>query len=276
MVIRAAARLALCFLAAHALAGALTSVLWWALDSGPLAADPELVLADHAAAPTVRVYGDHPDLDAWSAARRTADALDDAGGFDRSVLLVTIPTGSGWVDPVQVAAVEDWAGGDVATVAMRYSSAPSAAVFAMRPALATESARAILTEITGRLRDEPAQDRPRLVVHGLSLGALAGVSALADPGIADLVDAALWQGSPGSGTTVALGDELADEPTHRCTVTVVNPDDPVAELTWGLLRDPLRALQVLSALPGSDSASPGVGHRYQPVVPPLGCVFPGG
>lgn len=279
MVIRTATRLAVGLLATHSLILALTSMLWWAFDSGPLAGDPDLVLTGPTTGAVVRVFGDHPGLDPVAAARRTVEALDAAGGFDRSVLVVTIPTGSGWVDPDQVTAVENWAGGDVATVAMRYSSAPSAAVYALRPGLAAESARAILAEVTGRIRSLPPQQRPHLVVHGLSLGAQAGAAALTDPGIAELVDAVLWQGPPGAdaveqAVSRAL-DSGAASSVHDCTVTVVNPDDPVAELTWGLLLEPSRAIRVLATLPGSDSEAPGVGHRYRPVTPPPECVSPG-
>ena len=284
---RVVARVTLYAVIVYALVGALGSALWWALDSGPLAADPRLVLNDRAASSAIRVYGDHPGLDPDHAARLTTDTLVGAGGFDRSVLLVTIPTGSGWVDPAQVTAIEDWSGGDVATVAMRYSSAPSAAVYSLRPELAADSAHAILAEITSRLRALPHDDRPRLVVHGLSLGAQAGVAALRDPAVAGLVDVALWQGRPGSAAmaTAAAAPSAAaapfaavppgSEPLARCTVSEVNPDDPVAELGRDLLRNPVRALRVLSALPGSDSASPGIGHRYRPVLPPSGCVSPG-
>ena len=138
-MIRRAARILFFAVAGYTLLGALVAHLWWALDSGPLTSEPQLVLTDRPLTPAVRVYGDHPELDARDAARLTADALDDAGGFDRSVLVVTIPTGSGWVDPDQVGAFEDWASGDVATVAMRYSSAPSAAVYALRPEVAAIS-----------------------------------------------------------------------------------------------------------------------------------------
>ncbi len=287
MVTRAVARITLYAVIVYTLVGALGSALWWALDSGPLAADPRLVLNDRATSPAIRVYGDHRGLDPDHAARLTTDALVGAGGFDRSVLLVTIPTGSGWVDPAQVTAIEDWSGGDVATVAMRYSSAPSAAVYALRPELAADSAHAILVEITSRLRALPRDDRPRLVVHGLSLGAQAGAEALRDPGVAGLVDAALWQGRPGAATVAtasaapsataapATADPAGSEPLARCTVIEVNSDDPVAELGRDLLRDPVRALRVLSALPGSDSAAPGIGHRYRPILPPSGCVSAG-
>lgn len=275
MVIRVAARLVLTLLVLHAGLTAFLACLWWAFESGPLSGDPEIVLEDQSGTPAVRVYGDHPDLTPRAAAQRTADALQTAGGFDRAVLVVTIPTGSGWVDPDQVAATEDWAGGDIATVAMRYSSAPSGAVFALRPELATRSAHALLSEITGRLRTLAPDARPDLVVHGLSLGARAGASALTDPAIAGLVDSALWQGPPGSRTGPGPG---AVVPTHsgpdHCTVSVVNPDDPVAALSWGLLREPGNAISVLASLPGSDSAAPGTGHRYRPVLPPPGCVPP--
>lgn len=268
MVIRAAGRFLLYALAAHALALAILSGLWWAFDSGPLTSDPELVLTRVADTAAVRVYGDHTELDVDSAARRTVAALEEAGGFERSVLMVTIPTGSGWVDPDEVSAIEDWAGDDIATVAMRYSAAPSGAVFALRPELAVDSARALLREVTRHLRELPEHDRPRLVVHGLSLGAQAGVAALEDPTISELVDATLWQGLPG-----AAADR--SRPVGRCEVSEVNPDDPVARLSWDLLREPVRAIGVLAALPGSDSTTPGIGHRYLPITPPDGCVTPG-
>lgn len=277
MVTRVVARITFYAMVIYMLVGALGSVVWWALDSGPLATDPRLVLNDPAASPAIRVYGDHPGLDPDHAARLTTDALVAAGGFDRSILLVTIPTGSGWVDPEQVTAIEDWSGGDVATVAMRYSSAPSAAVYALRPELAADSAHAILAEITSRLRALPRDDRPRLVVHGLSLGAQAGAAALRDPAVAGLVDVALWQGRPGAAamSTASAAPSTAapggPEPLARCTVIEVNSDDPVAELGGDLLRDPVRALRVLSALPGSDSTAPGIGHRYRPVLPPSRC-----
>lgn len=269
MMPRIAARLLLVVLALHAISTAAGATLWWALDSGPLTSEPELVLAARSGHGAVRTFGDYPGLDPRTAARRTVDKLADAGGFDRSVLVVVIPTGSGWVDPVQVTATERWAGGDIATVAMRYSSAPSAAAYLLRPDLATRSASALLTEVTGRLRALDRDVRPQLVVHGLSLGARAGSAALADPAIESLVDSALWQGLPG-GSTEAGRPHRSD----RCTVSSMNADDPVTQLSWGLLRDPRRAVRVLTALPGSDSAAPGAGHRYRPILPPPGCVTP--
>lgn len=265
----------LVLVALHAVTTAAGAALWWSLDRGPLSLTPTIVLADRSAHGAVRVYGDYPDLEPRAAARRTVDRLEAAGGLERSVLVVTVPTGSGWVDPLQVEATEEWAGGDVATVALRYSSAPSAAVYLLRPELATRSARALLTEVLDRLRTLGASRRPQLVVHGVSLGARGGSAALTDPEIGSGVDSAVWQGLPGArATTGGPGRTVVSRSAGHCVVSSVNPDDPVAELSWELLRDPGRAARVLAALPGSDSATPGAGHRYRPVLPPSGCVIP--
>lgn len=272
----AAARLVIGLLAVYAVVAALGAALWWSFDSGPWTSSPVLVLTEPSHNGGVRVYGDYPDLDASDAAQRTADNLAAQGGFDRSVLMVAVPTGSGWIDSAQVHAIERWAGGDVATVAMRYSSAPSGAVYVLRPEVAERSAHALLAEITERLRAIPPEARPQLVVHGLSLGAQAGSAALADRSIADLVDATLWQGLPGAhaGSSSHVDNLGGVGRMDRCIISAINPDDPVADLSWDLLREPGRAIKVLAALPGADSAAPGIGHRYAPVLPPPGCVTP--
>src|SRR5690606_30708978 len=63
VVTRVVARVTFYAMVIYMLGGALGSVVWWALDSGPLATDPRLVLNDPAASPAIRVYGDHPGLD---------------------------------------------------------------------------------------------------------------------------------------------------------------------------------------------------------------------
>lgn len=242
--------------------------LWWAFDSGPLSQEPRLVLTESADSGAVRVYGDYPGEDVGQAAQWTVDRLVAAGGVERKHLVVALPTGSGWIDPVQVLATEDWAGGDVATVSVRYSAAPSGAVYILRPALAIDSAHALLSEVAGRLRTIPPAERPTLLVHGQSLGAYAGAAALEDPALAEVVDIALWQGSPG-----ARGRTAESGPVP-CTVSSINSDDPVAELSWDLLREPVRAAGILADLPGSASASPGTRHTYLPLTPPDECPAP--
>ncbi|MDN6386260.1 MAG: alpha/beta-hydrolase family protein [Corynebacterium sp.] len=238
---------------------------WWAFDRGPLAQHPRDVLTEPAASGAVRVYGDHPGQDATAAARDTVDELVDAGGLERGIVLVTLPTGSGWVDPVQVEAVEDWADGDVANVAVRYARTPSAGAYLRRPALAEQAATALLREVTERVEELDAARRPAVVVQGQSLGVGAGLAAvrqLAQDGAAAPA-AQLWQGRPG---TVAAPAE------DRCTVDEINDDDPVAALGPGLLLDPVAAVGVLADLPGSASSTAGTRHSYRPVLPPQGCV----
>lgn len=239
------------------------SALWWSLDSGPFSQSPRDILDEPSPVGAVRVFGDHPGEDATTAARETVDALERAGGLDRRVLSIDLPTGSGWVDPDQVTAVEDWAGADVASVAVRYSSAPSAVVLLMHRDLAEASARALISEVVDRVAQRPATDRPRIIVHGQSLGALVGADVLADPRLDRAVAARLWQGMPGG-----AGDPA---PADRCTVSQVNADDPVGRLTTNLLHRPGEALSVLSDLPGSEKQPVGSGHSYGGVLPPTGC-----
>lgn len=227
---------------------ALTGVAWWMFDAGPLAQHPRDVLAEVSPHGAVRVFGDHPGQDAAVAARDTVDDLVAAGGLQRDVVVVAMPTGSGWVDPDQVEAVEQWADGDVATVAVRYARVPSAVAFLLCPELAEASATHLLQEVVDRVDELPESERPEIVVHGQSLGVVAGMAAL--EALETGVSAALWQGRPG---TVAAPASAA------CTVDAVNQDDPVA------------AVGVLADLPGSESAAAGTLHSYQPVLPPDGC-----
>ena len=229
-------------------------------DSGPLAQHPRDVLAEVSPHGAVRVFGDHPGQDAAVAARDTVDDLVAAGGLQRDVVVVAMPTGSGWVDPDQVEAVEQWADGDVATVAVRYARVPSAVAFLLCPELAEASATHLLQEVVDRVDELPESERPEIVVHGQSLGVVAGMAAL--EALETGVSAALWQGRPG---TVAAPASAA------CTVDAVNQDDPVAALGWGLFADPVAAVGVLADLPGSESAAAGTLHSYQPVLPPDGC-----
>lgn len=47
--------------------------------------------------------------------------LKRQGGFQRSILIIVTPTGTGWVDPSAMDSVEYLHDGDVASVAMQYS-----------------------------------------------------------------------------------------------------------------------------------------------------------
>lgn len=244
-------------------AGPLAGATWWAFDEGPLMQHPRDILTETSPVGAVRVFGDYPGKDVDVAARETVDALVEDGGFAKDVVMIALPTGSGWVDPGQVDAVEDWADGDVATVSVRYAHTPSAVAYLMRPDLAEASATALLQEVLDRIAGLPEDRRPDVIVQGQSLGVGAGTVAVEN--VTAPVAAQLWQGRPGT----------VDAPEQdRCTVDQINDDDPVAKLNLGLAVNPLAAVGVLADLPGSASSTPGTRHSYRAVLPPDGCVTP--
>lgn len=123
--------------------------------------------------------------------------LERIGAFDREVLVVIIPTGTGWVDPGGIRSIEYLFSGRVASVAVQYSYLPSWLSLLAQPDSGEDTARALFQAVYGRWRELPANRRPRLYVHGLSLGALNSERAidLWDL-VADPIDGALWSGPP--------------------------------------------------------------------------------
>ncbi len=125
--------------------------------------------------------------------------LERTGAFERSMLVFASPSGTGFVNPIPIAASEYMSRGDVATVAMQYGSRPSV-LSADRVSPGARQNAALLDAIESRLREIPEARRPRLVMYGESLGAHTtqdvflheGTDALQRAG----VDRALWSGSP--------------------------------------------------------------------------------
>lgn len=164
------------------------------------APDPDLI-AEYAgveAIEPIRVFIGRPaaDTPAERAALAVAE-LDRTGAFDRQVLLLVTPTGTGWINEQVVQPVEYFYAGDTATVAMQYSHLPSPVAFVSEQAAAVDSATALLEAVADRLDDIDAADRPRLLVSGESLGAYGGTGAFDN--LDELVrstDGALWTGTP--------------------------------------------------------------------------------
>ncbi len=119
------------------------------------------------------------------------------GAFRRSILVVVTPTGTGWIDPSAVDTLEHLHGGDTAIVATQYSYLPSwmtRLVAADRP---TESARALFDKVYSHWKTLPVDQRPKLYLHGLSLGALGSeVSADLFTILEDPIHGAVWSGPP--------------------------------------------------------------------------------
>jgi uncharacterized membrane protein len=165
--------------------------------TGPTAADIAAFTGRPALEP-IRVYvgranGDTPQ----ERAELALAELLRLDAFDREVLIVTSPTGTGWMDPGSHDPVEYMHGGDIATVSTQYSylQSPFALVFETTTGL--EQATATVAVIHDYWKSLPEDDRPRFYVHGLSLGAWSSMFGtnlfrLVD----DPIDGAFWAGPP--------------------------------------------------------------------------------
>lgn len=214
----------------------------------------------------LRVYAElRPDEGDEARAARGAAQLQRAGGLDRSVVVVVVPTGSGWVDPAAVSAVETLAGGDVATLAVQYADVPSWVAYLRGAGAAERSASATIRQVRTMLDPVPANQRPRLLVYGESLGALGGLRALDDSGQA--VDGALWVGVPAD---VA---ELGRRARIDGQTVLVHANDPVAAWSAALALRPASGWrpawwpvvtfwQATADLVAAYSTPDGFGHRY--------------
>jgi uncharacterized membrane protein len=128
--------------------------------------------------------------------------MERAGAFDRSLIMLVSPTGTGYVNYVAVAAAQYLSRGDVATVTLQYSKRPSPLSLG-KVKDAREQNRLLWLRILERLRDRP-EPRPRVVLFGESLGAHTSQDVFLHWGTLGLralgIDRALWIGTPyGSG-----------------------------------------------------------------------------
>ncbi|HEX7796806.1 MAG TPA: alpha/beta-hydrolase family protein, partial [Vicinamibacterales bacterium] len=133
--------------------------------------------AEAALTAPVRVYVGLRSAD--TAAARAALAvreLERAGGFDRKVLVVWVPTGTGWMIPKAAAALEQLYRGDTAIVAIQYSFLPSLLAAVVNAGLANEAGTLLFNAVRARWSELPSDRRPKLVLFGKSLGT-AGVEA---------------------------------------------------------------------------------------------------
>ncbi|MCG2625939.1 alpha/beta-hydrolase family protein [Bradyrhizobium sp. WYCCWR 13023] len=165
--------------------------------SGPTAAEISAVTERPALEP-VRVYVGLAARDtAQARARLALDELKRQHGFERKVLIVITPTGTGWIDPAAMDTVEYLHHGDVASVAMQYSYLNSPLSLLFQPEYGAEAARALFAEIYGYWTTLPKERRPKLYLHGLSLGAMnSETSAELFETIGDPIAGALWSGAP--------------------------------------------------------------------------------
>ncbi len=165
--------------------------------SGPGAAEIARFTGRPAMQP-LRVYAGLGSADTPEA--RAALALEElkrVGGFERKILVVITPTGTGWVDEEGIDPLEFLHDGNIASVAVQYSYLASWASLLTQPGYGAEQARALFAAVYGHWRTLPKETRPKLYLYGLSLGALSSelsnelFEVLGDP-----YQGALWAGPP--------------------------------------------------------------------------------
>ncbi len=124
------------------------------------------------------------------------------GAFGRDTLVIATPTGTGWIDPESQTALEYVLKGDVATVSVQYSYLASWIALLANPDYGVETARAVFAAVYGHWRSLPKDSRPRLYLHGLSLGSLnSDLSHDLFQVIGDPYDGAFWVGPPFASAT---------------------------------------------------------------------------
>lgn len=146
----------------------------------------------------IRVYAGFDTGDTLEERAQIALAeLKRVGGFSRSTLIIATSTGTGWLDPSAVDSVEFIHSGDIATVTLQYSYLPSWLTLMVEPEVAREAASAMFSAIYGYWTTLPHNQRPKLYLHGLSLGALGSADTVdLLTIITDPINGALWSGPP--------------------------------------------------------------------------------
>lgn len=146
----------------------------------------------------IRVYVGVESAD--SSEKRAELALDElkrTKAFEREVLVVTTPTGTGWIEPQSADSLEYIWNGDTAMVATQYSYLPSWISFLVDRERAVDAGRTLFNTIYDHWSQLAEDERPKLFAYGLSLGAYGSQSAFS--GVEDLqnrTDGALFLGGP--------------------------------------------------------------------------------
>lgn len=165
--------------------------------SGPTA-EEIASFTQHRALEPIRLYaglqsGETPE----ERAALLLEELIATNAFTRHALVVITPTGTGWVDPSAIDGLEFLLGGNVASVALQYSYLNSPLSLLFQPENGLESAQALFRVVYDYWKTLPPDQRPKLYLHGLSLGAFNSQRAITFFDVlGDPIDGAVWSGPP--------------------------------------------------------------------------------
>lgn len=146
----------------------------------------------------IRIYaGVDTAATAKERARIAVEELERTHAFDRPVLVVITPTGTGWVNPQTVDALEYMWNGNTAQVAIQYSYLPSWISFLVDKDNATTAGRELFNQVYEKWSQLPAGHRPKLIAYGLSLGSYGMQAAFSgEDDLKNRTDGALFVGTP--------------------------------------------------------------------------------
>ncbi|GID26037.1 alpha/beta hydrolase [Paractinoplanes brasiliensis] len=173
--------------------------------SGRAALDPIRIYAGLSSAETVQ-----------DRAALVVREMDRTRAWDRSVIAVFTPTGTGWVDNDVPSSLEYMYSGDTALVSMQYSYLPSWISFAVDRSKVVEAASALIGAVRERLALLPAGDRPKLLIFGESLGTYGTEKTFGTA-------AAMVEGADG----ILLEGPMFANPVHRELTAGRAPGSPV-------------------------------------------------
>ncbi|MGB7983191.1 MAG: alpha/beta-hydrolase family protein [Candidatus Nanopelagicales bacterium] len=217
------------------------------------AADIEAVMGEPAADPIRAVAGFDSAATPQARADLALAELDALGAYDKSLIVVAAPTGVGYVNYSFAEALEYLTLGDCAIVVPQYALVPSALALNQTKA-GVRMQTLILAGIRDRITQLPAEQRPRVVQFGESLGAQVAMDVAAqgthvfdELGIAH----GLYLGTPfrtrlwdrwfadaasidpgGILSSVPRADEIADLAPSVRHVQVIHHDDPINKFAY--------------------------------------------
>lgn len=135
---------------------------------------------DAAVVEPIRVYaGIRTAEDVQDRADVAVEELERTGAFERGVLVVATATGTGWIDPGSAEALELLHAGDTAMVTIQYSFLPSWIAALLVDDASSEAGAVLFDTVYDRWSKLPEDDRPELIVYGLSLGSFGAEAAFA-------------------------------------------------------------------------------------------------
>ena len=161
----------------------------------------------------IRIYaGLGGDRELEDVAQVVIDEIHRTNAFDRSVLILSTVTGTGWVEEWGIQPVEYLTRGDCATVTMQYSYVPSAISFLREFDRPAQAATILYNAVMEELEKISEEDRPAIYLHGISLGVSGSQAMFEDEAeLLEAVDGAVWAGTPNS---TALWQKLTEERTR--------------------------------------------------------------